>query len=284
MTGKSPFHRPTRFEILYQQRIEKLMHDYFDLPTTLTLGELTARLVEYGQTKNFLHNFATKLARQMVTGLAANNAQNWRQAASKSLRGKEIYRMLQSELQGNVGARMEQLIAENAHYIKSVPQDVARMLTAHIQTQQMAGLRSEEIMKQIGPKLKHLSRYRIALIARTEVAKADTAITRARAEDIGLNWYQWQTSEDGRVRKSHRKMDQVLINWNDAPSPERLVGEKSVGKYNAGNIYNCRCVALPIVSLDEIKFPAKIYSGGEIKRLTLSEFRRIAKIPLRIAA
>lgn len=284
MSPKSPFHRPTRFEILYQQRIEKLLREYFNLPTFQTLGELNARLVEYGQTKNFLESFATTLAQQMITGIAANNARNWRQAASESLRGKQIYQMLQSELRGHVGGRVDALVRENAKLISSVPQDVAQMLTKHIQEQQAAGVRSEQIIKQLAPKLKNFARYKIALIARTEVAKADTAITRARAEDIGLNWYQWQTSEDSRVRVSHRKMDLVLINWNDAPSPERLVGEKSQGHYHAGNIYNCRCVALPLVSLDEIQFPAKVYIGGQIKRLTRNQFALISKVPLKIVA
>lgn len=281
---QSPFHRPTRFEEIYRREIQKLFDRYFTLPTTELLGEITMRLAEFAHGKSFLDRWATTLASRMVTQVKVNNARNWRQAASQASKGRVIYQMLQSELAGPLNARIDQLVKENAGYIKSVPANVAEMLTKHIQTQQIAGLRSEQIIKQIKPKLKQLRHYEIARLARTEVAKADTAITRVRAENIGLNWYQWETSEDARVRDSHKLMDQVLINWNDAPSPEQLDGLKSVGHYHAGNIYNCRCVALPIVSLDELSFPVKVYTQGQIRRLTRKQFSLISNVGYELAA
>lgn len=58
-----------------------------------------------------------------------------------------------------------------------------------------------------------------------------------------------------RVRKSHRIMEGVLVNWNMPPSPERLAGEKDVGNYHAGNIWNCRCYPEPLISVDDIRWP-----------------------------
>jgi SPP1 gp7 family putative phage head morphogenesis protein len=192
--------------------------------------------------------------------------------------------MLKSSLQGDTGRRVEQLVAENAKLIRTVPANVATKLSAYIQEQQMRGRRSSEIMKDIAPQLSHLKQYEIRRIARTEVAKADTAVTQSRAESIGLNWYQWQTAEDGRVRDSHKHMDKVLVNWNDSPSPEQLDGIKSQGHYNAGNIYNCRCVCLPVVTLNEISFPAKVYSGGVIRKLSRNQFALLAGLQKQIAA
>lgn len=279
-----PFHRPTRLEEVYRREILRLVDKYLAMPTTAGLGEISARLVEFGQAQNFMQGFAKNLAERMITQVLVNNAQSWRQAATQSSKGRLIYTMLRNELNGPLGERVRQLVTENARYITSVPRNVAEILTRHIQDRQMEGVRSEQIAKEIRAKLPRLKAFQIDRIARTEVAKADTAITRVRGESIGLNWYQWETSEDARVRKSHRKMDRVLINWNDAPAPELLAHEKSEGHYHAGNIYNCRCVALPLVSLDEITFPAKVYVGGQIKLLTRKRFSLISGMPLRIAA
>lgn len=278
------FHRPTRLEDVYRREIHRLIDSYLHIPDIATLGELNVRLVEYGKSSNFLQKYASVIARRMVTQTLVQNERSWRAAARKSSRGSEIYQMLRSSLQGDTGRRVEQLVAENARLIKSVPQNVAGKLTAYIQQETLKGRRSSAIMKDIAPQLAHMKRYEIQRLARTEVAKADTAVTRTRAEAIGLNWYQWQTAEDGRVRDSHKHMDKVLVNWNDSPSPEQLDGMKSQGHYNAGNIYNCRCVCLPIVTLNEISFPAKVYSGGSIKRLSKSQFALLSGMQRQIAA
>lgn len=284
MPNKSPFHRPNRLEEVYRSEIERLLSNYFNIPTPTTLGELNARLVEYAQASNFLKGFANNLATRMVTMTLQQNATSWRKAASQGSQGKLIYGMLRNELRGTLEMQVRGLVKENSRLITTLPKRISAVISQHIQERQMQGIRSEQIMREIGPKMRDLKRYQIARIARTEVAKADTAVTRVRAESIGLSWYQWQTSEDQRVRDSHRHMDLVLINWNNAPSPELLSKEKSQGRYHAGNIYNCRCVALPLVSLAEIKFPAKVYVGNQIKLLTIKQFSLISGLQQRIAA
>jgi SPP1 gp7 family putative phage head morphogenesis protein len=139
-------------------------------------------------------------------------------------------------------------------------------------------------MRDLKPYMQHLKNFEIQRIARTEVAKADTAITRVRAESIGLNWYEWQTSQDARVRVSHRKMNQVLIDWNDPPSPEQLVKEPSEGHYHAGNIYNCRCVALPVLSLNSLNWPRRVYHSGSLRLVSKNQFLQISGIPRQLVA
>lgn len=280
----SPFHRPTRLESAYQYAINSLLKKFFKLPTFETLGELNARLVEYANAQDFLEHFASKAATNMVTMVAVNNAKSWRQAATEASKGRYIYSILQRDTQGVMGMKLQEMIQENSKLISTLPRNIASQVSAKVQAEQMKGRRSEDIIKDIYPYATHLKQYEVQRIARTEVAKADTALTRVRANNIGLNWYQWQTSEDARVRDSHKKMDQVLINWNDAPSPELLDKEKSQGHYHAGNIYNCRCVALPIVTLNSIEFPAKVYSNGSIRRMSKKQFVIESGIPLYLAA
>lgn len=281
---KSPFHRPLRFELGYQAEIQRLMNHFFKLPSFETLGELNARLVEYAQASNFLQTFANKLATRMVTQVSVSNARSWREAATKASKGRYIFSHLKEEMRGNTGVLVNNLIRQNATYISSLPEKLAEKTTLHVQKEAMRGRRSEDIVNDLKPWMKGLENYQIQRLARTEVAKADTALTRVRAENIGLPWYQWQTSEDARVRDSHKNMDLVLVNWNDAPSPELLVKEKSEGHYHAGNIYNCRCVALPIVSLDELQWPCRVYHMGRIQRLSRKQFSIMAGLPYLVAA
>jgi SPP1 gp7 family putative phage head morphogenesis protein len=185
--------------------------------------------------------------------------------------------MLHQEMQQpRMRDRLYFLIQSNAQYISTVPQTVAAHTVRHVQQEQMAGRRAEDILHDLKPYMRSLKDWQVQRIARTEVAKADTAITRTRAEDIQLNWYLWETSSDARVRASHRKMQGVLINWNDPPSPEALAREKPVGHYHAGNIYNCRCLALPVVDFGDVQWPSKVYHNGKIDRLSLTQFKKIA--------
>jgi uncharacterized protein with gpF-like domain len=114
-----------------------------------------------------------------------------------------------------------------------------------------------------------------ALIARTEVSKTSTALTRARSEDIGIRWYVWKTSEDARVRSSHKHMDNVLISWSSPPSPEKLDGLRSVGHYHAGEIWNCRCYAEPVIEVEYLSWPHKVYCGGQIVKMSRKQFEGI---------
>lgn len=216
----SPFHRPTRFELIYQREINRLLDQFFVLPTNATLGEINSRMVEFSQLRNFILGNAQRLAANMVTMVAQGNSRSWREAAAKASKGKLIYSMLQSELRGGLGIRLSQIVQENADYISTLPSNIAQRTTSYIQRETMKGRRSEDIMRDLKPYMQHLKNFEIQRIARTEVAKTDTAITRVRAESIGLNWYEWRTSEDARVRKSHQTMNGVLVNWNDPPSPK----------------------------------------------------------------
>lgn len=224
---------------------------------------------------------AWRVAQHMATGVVKANARSWRTAAMKSTRAREIYKALRSEIEhGPVGQTVQAVVARNAELIRSLPIDVAQRVTQYIATEQQKGQRAEVIENELRRRLPELTKSRIRLIARTEVGKSETALTRARAERIGAHWFQWATSHDQRVRPSHRNLDGVLVKWEDPPSPEELIGEKSYGHYAPGEIFNCRCVSLPLISLDEIAWPARCYLNGRISRFTRAEFTRAVGIPL----
>ena len=225
---------------------------------------------------SFLDQWAWQAASRMVTGLLTLGQRTWRNAASASGQGSRIYAALQHELHGPVGRRARQLIAENALLIRSLPEEVRVNVARRVAREEYAGERAEAIEELIP----HVTRVKARLIARTETSKASTALTRARAENLGLQWYVWRTSKDQRVRPSHKLMNGVLVAFTDAPSPEALLGIKStLGFYNAGDAPNCRCYVEPLIHLGQVGWPHRAYYGGRIQAVTLAKFRTLANLP-----
>lgn len=223
---------------------------------------------------------AETIARRMLYRVAKTNATSWRAAARESLHARRIYEGLRTEMSSSVGLRVNELIAENARLILGLPDDLAQRAAAYVGREQRRGLRASEIAKALEQKLPQVAQSRAKLIARTEVGKAETALTEARAERLGLNWYEWATSEDQRVRPSHREMSKVLVSWSDAPSPEQLAGEPSkAGHYHPAGVWNCRCIALPLIDLDEVRWPHKVYSHGRIELVSRRDFERFIRLP-----
>lgn len=217
------------------------------------------------------------LARQMIAQVHVKNMRTWREAASRSMQAQKLHRLLEAEMQGATGARVQQLVRENAALISSVPLEAATRLTHEILTAQQNGARPKTVAKMAGRRFPELLRSRVNLISRTETAKASTALTHARCERLAIEWYRWETSKDQRTRKSHKNMHGVIVPWSQTPSPEALVGEKStLGAYNAGECPNCRCGVIPILTLDDIRFPARVYWNGSITHMTKQDFKQIA--------
>ncbi len=106
---------------------------------------------------------------------------------------------------------------------------------------------------------------------------ASTALTQARSENMSLAWYVWRTSGDARVRLSHRRMEGVLVAWNEPPNPEALIGvESPLGHYQAGTAPDCRCYPEPLLDLTQVRFPAKIYHAGQTQRMTRAAFAQLS--------
>lgn len=222
------------------------------------------------------NSFVYSAVRRMVTPIAVQNMRTWRMAAKKATKNPSLYRMLMSEINQGLKSDIEIQIEENASLIKTLPTDVAKKVTNDISDMALKGMRASEIAKVIREQTDKHSRASAKLIARTEVSKTTTALTKARCDNLDLHWYVWRTMEDGdRVRKSHRIMEGVLVNWNEPPSPEALAGEKSVGNYHAGNIWNCRCYPEPLIEIDDISWPHKVYTNGKIQTMGKMQFEQM---------
>jgi SPP1 gp7 family putative phage head morphogenesis protein len=213
----------------------------------------------------------------MVHWTNVRNAKTWREAAAKSQQSRQLYALLQREMQGATGAAVRRLVLANAHYIRSIPLEAAQHLVNEVAAAQQAGTRPATISKMMRQRFPELLRSRVRLISRTETSKASASLTEARAEELNLPCYIWRTSKDARVRDSHRLMEGVVIFYAHPPAPELLDGIKSgLGHYHAGQAPNDRCYQAPVLSLTDIAFPARVYWGDAIVHMTKPQFRQIA--------
>ncbi len=228
------------------------------------------------QNSDEYNRFIGSAVKRMVTGLYQSNSNTWREAARKATKGKMLYGALMEELRKGDSRIMQDQIVENINLIKTLPNDVATKVVKDITEATLKGKRASEIEKIIRVQTDKHSRASARLIARTEVSKTTTALTKQRSEQLDLHWYVWRTALDGdRVRKSHRNMEDVLVNWNNPPSPEALVGEKDVGNYHAGNIWNCRCYPEPLLDVEDVKWPHKVYYNGSIQSMSKNQFEQL---------
>jgi hypothetical protein len=179
-------------------------------------------------------------------------------------------------------------VDEKANLFKSIPIELANSLIPHVNQWALEGKTSKGIFDDLKLKLPDLLDYQIRRIARTEISKTLTDITEFKCGQGNINIYQWKASGgergDGRTRKSHRQMADILVMWGDPPAPEDLFPtygkngrryKNTLGHYHAGCCPNCRCVAMPVVSLSDIEFPARIYYNGAIHRITKNKLESL---------
>jgi SPP1 gp7 family putative phage head morphogenesis protein len=274
-----PLRQPTDRAILqYERAVQAFLKEFF--PWTIEAEGTQPELAFAQPVEEFVAGAAEALATRMLRSVAQVNAKTWRAAASKSLHGKQIFEALRTEMGGALGTRVDEIRAANAQLLLQLPARVAKRAAAFIASEQRRGRRSEAIAKSLQKQMPDVIRTRVRMMARTEIGRAETAFTRARSERLGLDWYVWATSEDGRVRASHRKLAEVLVNWNDPPSPEELAHEGNpFGHYHPGTVPNCRCLALPLVDLNEVRWPHKVYSHGKIEYVSRAQFERWIRVP-----
>ena len=217
------------------------------------------------QTKGFLNNLVSKMV-QTVRKFSANS---WREAAHKGSRGAEIHRILRNEMQGPVGAKVWQIVEENSAYIRTLPEEWAKYASQYAYRETLKGKRPEEVEKELREIIpKHMVKN-LKCIARTECAKANAAIVEARAEACGIQAYIWRSVKDERSRDSHKRMDGILVFYNDPPNPEALFGDKNpYGNYHAGNTFNCRCFQEPVVDVDFLPDSIRVHDHGEIRTMS----------------
>ena len=280
---KKPFERNGGIEYDYAQqlvevakRIEDLMAAYNPADTNTT-SKVIAALQQYSRK---LDRWANKAVSKIVYRLNEDDERKWNAHAEMMTRELR-YEINHAPIDG----LMRQYLADNVDLIQSLPLEAAIKIQRLALKNLYTGKQRAEGLADAIQKIGQMTRSRAMLIARTEVSRVTTGLTKARAEELDLNWYVWRTSRDVRVRHSHSIMDNVLVKWSDPASPERLNGDKRVyGYYNPGEIFNCRCFAQPLIDMNDIQWPHKVYMNGSIRSMSKTAFMKLNNIELEKAA
>jgi len=251
---------------LVAKEIEKI------LKTTLTSATKSQGIKAMGLLKKYskeLSKWATKTVATMLYNVNKDNQKLWNKLSAK------MSQELKKELsKAPAKTWMQKYMDDNVGLIKSIPIDAAKRVHKLIKENQYVGLRSTDLIDEI-MRIGSISENKAKMIARTETSRYSTALTQMRSESIGADWYVWKAVGDFRTRKGHKRMDGVIVSWNDPPSPEKLVGEKAYGEYHAGETFNCRCYPEVILDVDDVNFPAKVYRSGRIQTMKKDEFTRL---------
>lgn len=88
-----------------------------------------------------------------------------------------------------------------------------------------------------------VSKTKAEFLARQETALFVSKHRQQRFEDVGITSYVWQTADDSNVRDSHKKLDGKIFEYANPPIVDEATGRRA----NAGEDFNCRCVANPIL-------------------------------------
>lgn len=187
------------------------------------------------QKYNDITSQAAQMSSSMIETEAEENNRKFKRNIEKAT-GVDLGRIIRNEfLQPVIEASLE----TNISLIQSIPDQYFKSLNTVIFQAVAEGDTAGSIARQIR-NLTRVTRNRAELIARDQTAKVNAAITKARQEELGVTEYVWQTSEDERVRPTHRANNGKVFKWNDPP--------KETG--HPGHDVNCRCYAAAIIKFD----------------------------------
>lgn len=138
----------------------------------------------------------------------------------------------------DLGPMLESFRKRQGDLITSLAQDkIARV--KRILRKAGANARVEDITKLIREQT-GATQSRAALIARTETTTLTSKMTQARHQAAGIHSYTVSTSQDERVRESHRALEGQKFEYGKPPIVDGL-------PFVPGQTFCCRCVALPVL-------------------------------------
>lgn len=193
---------------------------------------LQAVMARYAAT---LTPWAEAVSRRMVTEIAARDERAWVRVSQQM--GQALKREIAT---APTGEAMRTAMASQVKLITSLPTEAAQRVHDLVIAGISEGRRADAIAEEIA-RTGEVTKSRATLIARTEVSRTATELTKARAEHIGSTHFIWRTAGDSDVRPSHKKLNGQTFRWDEPPECDP--GHHAL----PGCIWNCRCFAEPIL-------------------------------------
>ncbi|WP_447870272.1 phage head morphogenesis protein [Serratia fonticola] len=183
------------------------------------------------QYAELIDGWARTVAQKMIDTVDLKDRVAWRERSQQMSAGlRDIVNNT------SIGQITRNILDEQIKLIKSLPIEAAdRVYDIHNQAIELVvrGGRATELTAEI-MRSGDVAESRARTIGRTEVGRASTALTQARALAIGSDGYIWRTSEDEDVRHSHAQMEGKFVRWDSPPTLDGMTG-------HAGEFPNCRC-------------------------------------------
>ncbi len=237
---RSAFIRAQKAAVRYGVQLRKVARHVGDIVNAFSLDDHAAvSMIEQALQRyaGMIDGWAKATAKVMVTEVADRDRAAWMQVSREM--GKALRKELETAPTGQI---MRQRLDEQVGLIKSIPLEAAQRVRHLANEAQIKGQRASYVAEEI-MRTGEVSKSKATLIARSEVSRTATDLTRARAEHVGSQGYLWRTSRDADVRHSHREMEGKFVAWDKPPTLDGMVG-------HAGQFPNCRCWPEPIIPDD----------------------------------
>lgn len=195
-----------------------------------------------------------KYAQQLAELAAAKNMDNVDERLNNAVRrsiGVDVSGILRAN--APLLSTMQTKVAANVELIKSIPSRYFDRVEEAITDAWTSGLRWESTVERI-QEIGGSTENDAIRIARDQSSKMNSAFNQGRQLQVGIQKYQWSTSEDERVRETHADMERGgengdgIYRW-DEPGP--LAGTIDGEPCHPGEDIQCRCAAIPVVDTDE---------------------------------
>ena len=143
----------------------------------------------------------------------------------------------------------------NFTLIKSLSDEYIKKVNILVSDGLLNAKKSTDIIAEISVMTKQMTKGRAELIAVDQVGKLNGLLTKRRQQDAGVDYYEWVTAGDERVRDSHAEMDGTACDWDDSSVYSLNGGKTWVARPSAmqgsvpGSDIRCRCTSVPYWAL-----------------------------------
>lgn len=138
----------------------------------------------------------------------------------------------------------EQLTANMELYVKDFTVEMVGDLRQLVEENALRGMRTDRLAKIIEAQF-GVTKRKAEFLADQETGLLMARYRQARYEDLGVQEYIWETSNDARVRPGHRALQGRRFSFSSPPVVDPANGRRC----NPGEDYRCRCVPKAIVNL-----------------------------------
>lgn len=186
-----------------------------------------------------------------------------RRTVAATVRGRGVAELLADAPAIDPKAMRANFIASNVDLIRSIDTRYLADVATLVDTAANEGRAWSWLARSLEDRYA-VSRSRAQLIARDQLGKLTGQLTQVRHLELGLDAYQWMTSGDERVRRSHERLEGRIFRW-DAPPPVGHPGED----------FQCRCTSRAVVSAAHAE-----QLRGLAEQRARAQAQRIAQSPI----